>query len=111
MNVSKSSFKLPGYENSSAGTIVVTYHFSNGIQGPRHPNPGHTYYASSFPRTAYFPDNDQGNKVVRLMKTAFDRKLIFTVGRSVTPGQDNIITWKGILHKTRIKGSFIIWLP
>ena len=39
------------------------------------------------------------------MKIAFDRKLIFTIGRSVTSGQDNVITWNGIHHKTSISGS------
>ena len=30
-------------------------------------------------RTAYLPDNDAGNEVLKLLQTAFKRKLIFTV--------------------------------
>ena len=105
MNITKQLSKLPGFESTSTGTIVVTYFFSNGIQGSNHPNPGIPYSAASFPRTAYFPDNEEGKKVIYLMKIAFDRKLIFTIGRSVTSGQDNVITWNGIHHKTSISGS------
>lgn len=39
------------------------------------------------------------------MKIAFDRKLIFTVGRSVTTGKDNQTVWAGIHHKTSLSGG------
>ena len=39
------------------------------------------------------------------MKKAFDRKLIFTVGRSVTTGHDNRVVWNGIHHKTNLSGG------
>jgi deltex len=31
---------------------------------------------------------------------AFDRRLIFTIGRSVTTGMEDVITWNEIHHKT-----------
>lgn len=102
MNIIREWYKLPGFENNSSGTIVVTYHFSDGIQGQRHPNPGQLYSAASFPRITYFPDNEKGQKVVSLMKVAFERRLVFTVGQSITTGKDNVITWNGIHHKTTI---------
>lgn len=37
-------------------------------------------------RTAYLPDNQEGREVLILLKLAFDRKLIFTLGTSVTTG-------------------------
>ena len=40
-----------------------------------------------------------------LLRKAFDRKLIFTVGRSVTTGRDNQIVWNGIHHKTNTEGG------
>lgn len=43
--------------------------------------------------------------MLRLLKTAFERKLIFTVGRSVTTGKDNRIVWSGIHHKTNLNGG------
>jgi len=105
MNTTRQCFKLPGFEYTSTGTIVVKYSFYGGVQGPTHPNPGTRYSASSFPRTAYFPDNENGNKVVSLLRIAFDRKLVFTIGRSITSGQENVITWNGIHHKTAVRGS------
>jgi len=40
-----------------------------------------------------------------LLKEAFNRKLIFTVGRSVTTGLDNQTVWNGIHHKTSLNGG------
>lgn len=42
---------------------------------------------------------------MELFKIAFDRKLIFTVGRSVTSGLDNQTVWNGIHHKTSLTGG------
>jgi len=105
MMTSKQGSRLPGFENTSVGMIVVTYNFRGGVQGPNHANPGRHYSAGSFPRTAYFPDNEQGRKIVQMLKIAFDRRLVFTVGRSVTTGADNVVTWNGIHHKTSIQGE------
>ena len=43
--------------------------------------------------------------MLRLLQKAFDRKLIFTVGRSVTTGRDNVIVWNGVHHKTDTSGG------
>lgn len=43
--------------------------------------------------------------MLQLLKEAFDRKLIFTVGRSVTTGLDNQVVWNGIHHKTSVSGG------
>ena len=40
-----------------------------------------------------------------MLRLAFDRKLIFTVGTSATSGRDNVIIWNGIHHKTKITDS------
>jgi deltex-like protein len=40
-----------------------------------------------------------------LLKEAFERKLTFTVGRSVTTGLDNQVVWNGIHHKTSTSGG------
>ncbi len=40
-----------------------------------------------------------------MFKVAFNRKLIFTVGRSVTTGLDNQTVWNGIHHKTSTSGG------
>ncbi|KAJ8258979.1 hypothetical protein COCON_G00179910 [Conger conger] len=57
------------------------------------------------PRVAYLPDNTEGNEVLKLLKTAFDQKLIFTVGTSTTTGSSNTVTWNDIHHKTSRYGG------
>ncbi|XP_047474356.1 probable E3 ubiquitin-protein ligase DTX2 isoform X3 [Penaeus chinensis] len=88
---------LPGFD---CGTIIITYRFSGGIQGREHPIPGHPYRAHAFPRRAFLPDNERGNKILQLLEVAWQRRLIFTVGTSITSGQENVITWNEIHHKT-----------
>jgi len=95
------TFPLTGYEN--CGTIVIVYKFPNGIQGQGHPNPGAEYTGTS--RRCYLPDNEEGNEVLDLLKIAFQRKLTFAVGTSVTTGHQNCVVWNGIHHKTSQSGG------
>nr|XP_014344423.1 PREDICTED: E3 ubiquitin-protein ligase DTX3L-like isoform X2 [Latimeria chalumnae] len=101
MTFSRSTKSLPGYENY--GTIIITYVIPDGIQGPEHPHSGQKYYGTR--RKAYLPDSPEGNKVLQLLKRAFDQQLIFTVGRSTTTDQSNVVTWNDIHHKTRPHGG------
>ncbi|XP_056131156.1 probable E3 ubiquitin-protein ligase DTX3 isoform X2 [Lampris incognitus] len=101
MTVTRNWCSLPGFENS--GTIVIQYHFPAGTQGPEHPNPG-VRYAGTL-RTAFLPASKQGEKVLRLLRKAFDRRLVFTIGRSATTGANNAITWNDIHHKTTTEGG------
>ncbi|XP_005996988.1 probable E3 ubiquitin-protein ligase DTX3 [Latimeria chalumnae] len=70
---------------------------------PEHPHSGQKYYGTR--RKAYLPDSPEGNKVLQLLKRAFDQQLIFTVGRSTTTDQSNVVTWNDIHHKTRPHGG------
>jgi len=101
MDVTRSASRLEGY--LLCGTITVNYHFSDGVQGTEHPSPGERYTGTS--RTAYLPDNTEGNAVLKLLQTAFDRKLTFTIGTSVTNGTSNTVVWNGIHHKTSTSGG------
>ncbi|XP_032370407.1 uncharacterized protein LOC116688460 [Etheostoma spectabile] len=92
---------LPGF--SGCGTITIHYEMFSGKQTLKHPNPGEHY--TGIRRTAYLPDNAEGNEVLRLLKKAFDQKLIFTVGTSRTSGMDNQVTWNDIHHKTNTTGG------
>ncbi|XP_076740547.1 uncharacterized protein LOC101472302 [Maylandia zebra] len=95
------TFPLPGY--SDCGTIKISYEISSGTQTAKHPNPGQHYYGIS--RTAYLPNNKEGNEVLRLLKKAFDQRLIFTIGTSRTTGMDGQVTWNDIHHKTSMSGG------
>ena len=90
---------LPGHPGQ--GTIVIRYRMEGGVQGKEHPRPGRAYQAPGFPRMAYLPDSDQGRTVLSLLSKAFRRRLIFTVGASLTRGQEDCVTWAGIHHKTK----------
>jgi len=92
---------LPGYERY--GTLKITYYIANGIQGPTHPNPGRHFTGDS--RTAYLPDSPEGREVYKLLRKAFDARMIFTVGTSTTTGKANRIVWNDIHHKTNMRGG------
>ncbi|CAI5688063.1 unnamed protein product [Oreochromis niloticus] len=94
-------FSLRGY--SDCGTIGISYEIPSGIQTAKHPNPGQRY--SGIFRTAYLPNNKEGNEVLQLLKRAFDQRLIFTVGTSRTTGMDGQVTWNDIHHKTSTSGG------
>ncbi|KAK8743605.1 hypothetical protein OTU49_001157 [Cherax quadricarinatus] len=98
MNVTTVSHSLPGYPN--CGTIQITYNISSGIQGPDHPRPGRPYHAIGFPRMAYLPNNQKGKTVLKMLKEAWRRRLVFTIGTSVTTGIQDAVTWNEIHHKT-----------
>jgi deltex-like protein len=87
--------KCDGYPD--VGTIVIHYSMRGGRRG--------TIDYPSTGRTAYLPNNIEGNEVLNLLNEAFKRKLIFTIGRSVTTGRDNQIVWNGIHHKTNTSGG------
>lgn len=101
MRFAKQRPSLPGYEG--VGTTVIYYDFPPGTQGPEHPNPGQRYSGTN--RTAFLPDNAEGNKVFDLLKRAFEQRLTFTIGTSVTTRSSNQITWNDIHHKTNTHGG------
>ncbi|XP_023348587.1 uncharacterized protein LOC111717321 isoform X2 [Eurytemora carolleeae] len=76
------NISLPGHPNSR--TFQLTFNFTAGIQGPEHPNPGKHYSASNFPRQAYLPDSPEGLKALHGIYLAWENRLMFTVGQSVT---------------------------
>ena len=77
----------------SCDTICVNYNFPGGSG------------FSGTSRTAYLPNDKDGMKILGLFKEAFDRKLLFTVGTSVTTGASNTTVWAGIHHKTSLSGG------
>ncbi|OWK15411.1 hypothetical protein Celaphus_00000276 [Cervus elaphus hippelaphus] len=80
---------LPGFADTQ--TIRI---------GPEHPNPGKKFTARGFPRHCYLPNNEKGRKVLRLLITAWERRLIFTIGTSNTTGESDTVVWNEIHHKT-----------
>ena len=93
--------KLPGYEQN--GTILINYYIPSAKQGKGHPNPGKYFTGTSY--TAYVPDSPEGRKVVRLLRKAFDARLIVTVETSHTRGATDTVVWSDIHHKTSMSGG------
>lgn len=89
-NAYKSPQRCAGYNCDS---IIIQYNFPNG-----------TGYTGTN-RTAYLPNNREGREVLAMLKVAFDRKLTFTVGTSITTGRKNTVVWNGIHHKTSLFGG------
>ncbi|PJE79492.1 hypothetical protein CI610_01528 [invertebrate metagenome] len=91
--------------NESCGTFVIKYEVYAGTQTHEHLNHGKPFNGAK--RTAYIPDtvDGKGALVVALLKLAWDNQLTFTVGHSRTTGEENVVTWNDIHHKTRINGG------
>ena len=89
------NIKLDGYYNKD--TIVIDYNFHRGILD------GIQY--SGTHRISYLPNTEEGREILGMLKIAFERKLTFVVGTSVTTGKQNTVVWNGIHHKTITSGG------
>lgn len=88
--------KCVGFENFL--TIVINYNFPNGqLQN------GTKYRGTQ--RTAYLPANQEGLEILEMLKVAFARRLIYTVGTSITTGRSNVVVWNNVHHKTSLFGG------
>ena len=90
-----------GYDG--CGTIIIFYQILPGVQQQKHLNPGVKHDGTK--RYAFLPNNNEGIEVLQLLKKAWEMKLTFTVGRSLTSGQNNVVTWNDIHHKTTLDGG------
>ncbi|KAH9635507.1 hypothetical protein HF086_015000 [Spodoptera exigua] len=84
---------LPQHPPCSS-SILVTYNFQSGLQGPQHPVPGAPYYAVGFPRYTVLPDTPLGHQVVQALRAAWERGVLFTVCASQTTGREHVVAWR-----------------
>lgn len=56
-------------------------------------------------RTAYLPTSPEGIIVFKMLVEAFNRRLTFIVGTSLTTGQTDCVVWAGLHHKTSPHGG------
>ncbi|TNV76459.1 hypothetical protein FGO68_gene2955 [Halteria grandinella] len=97
MTWSTQRMTLPGFEKSQYA-IVINYDIPSGYL------PGGQRFNGT-QRTAYLPDNKEGQEILSLFAEAFRRRLIFNVGTSITTGQQNQTVWGTIHHKTNTHGG------
>ncbi|XP_070563511.1 E3 ubiquitin-protein ligase TRIM56-like [Ptychodera flava] len=69
----------------------ILYVFEDGIQGADQPNPGQQYKGGRF--YGWLPDTIEGGQILQLLKTAFNRRLTFTID-----GTSNKVVWNSIRH-------------
>lgn len=94
-------------EGFDCKTLSISWCIPSGTQTEVHPNPGKRYSGAS--RTGYLPFNKKGRLVWALMKLAFERHLMFTVGYSITRRVDNVVIWNEIHAKTSMRGGATNW--
>uniref|UniRef100_A0A0D6R5D4 RING-type E3 ubiquitin transferase n=1 Tax=Araucaria cunninghamii TaxID=56994 RepID=A0A0D6R5D4_ARACU len=92
---------IEGYPGTDI--IEITYRFPNGIQSAEHRTPGGTYIGATY--IAYLPKNEEGEEILELLEIAWSRRLLFTVGPSLTFGQTDMVIWTNIHHKTQKNGG------
>lgn len=78
--------------------LIILSSFFSMVAQDAHPEKGAPYKGTQ--RKAYLPDCPEGRKVLMLLKVAFDRQLVFTVGQSATRADHVGVIWNDIHHKT-----------
>ena len=86
MKVMKISSSLAGYEGH--GTIVIEFIFYRTSE----------HHADH--RLAYLPNNEEGNRVLLLICKAWEKRVLFTIGYSLSRNRDNCIILNGFHLKT-----------
>jgi len=89
--------------HKSHGTFVLTYDIPSGTQSACHPAAGHTFTGTK--RTAYVPGSPEGRMLIKRLRYAFARGLVFCVGTSLTTGKPNQVVWASIHHKSTTAGG------
>ncbi|MBN3309596.1 DTX1 ligase, partial [Amia calva] len=99
MTFTELSTSLSGYPKDM--TMKITYRIPDGIQGEVHPHPGLPFKGGIF--HAYLPLNAKANKLLPLLKKAFNQGQTFTIktGEAV----DKVVWGKMIPHKTKLEGG------
>lgn len=97
MRIIHQSESLAGYPEY--GSWKIEFYF------PGDYNDNGTWRKSEY-RTAYLPDNNKGQLVLKLFKQGFQHRLLFTVGDSLTRQVSNVLIFNGIHMKTSVNGTF-----
>ena len=106
MNVEASDEDCPGF-GPGVKAIRITYDIPSGVQKDYHENPNQSFEGTT--RVAYLPDNAEGKDLLKRLKYAWKHGLIFRIGRSLTTGRSNQVTWTSIHHKTSLWGCVILY--
>uniref|UniRef100_A0A182JMN5 E3 ubiquitin-protein ligase n=1 Tax=Anopheles atroparvus TaxID=41427 RepID=A0A182JMN5_ANOAO len=100
MEYAVKQYHLPGHEDSN--TIEIMYNFQSSVQNQHQPRPGKEYFAVGFPRRCFLPNNNQGRLILTYLLEAFNRRILFTIGRSATTGIEDVVQ-PCVEHKTKVE--------
>lgn len=106
MEIIEEDFSLPGFPintdfgKAHATTYHIIYTIKDGIQLSVHDNPGKPFKGDI--RHAYLPNSPDGRDCLILLKKAFEQRLTFIIGESLTTKRKDTICWN-IHHKTSIQ--------
>lgn len=100
MTITPLNVALPGHEEHSC--VRINFRFPSGRQRDEHPNPGDEY--EGVDQIAYLPDSGEGRRALTLMKKAWRRRLLFTIGYIETRRLHGI-TLNGVHIKTSCAGG------
>ncbi|XP_018425162.1 PREDICTED: E3 ubiquitin-protein ligase DTX4-like [Nanorana parkeri] len=89
---------LPGY--SEFETIRIIFHIPPAVQGPGQPHPGMKFTAPDFPLHCYLPNTKKGREILLLLIKAWEKRLLFPVLPSRTPGVLDSVSISRIPLKT-----------
>ena len=76
------NYKLPGFEDESEGMIAFNYTFPSGKQE----KDGSVLSYMGTQRQAFLPLNPEGISVFNMLITAFEQRVTFIIGTSLTTG-------------------------
>lgn len=88
----------------------MSYSFPNGTYFPdgTHNPDGTMKQATPYSgtrRAGYFPNTPDGINLFKMFVQAFERRLTFNIGTSLTNGTPNTVVWAGIHHKSSMHGG------
>lgn len=92
----------PGFP-VGGGTIVITYDIPSGTQMSYHYHPGRSYDGDR--RPGFLPNTPEGRVLLTRFRYALKHGHMFKVGRSISSGKEDQVTWTTIPNKTSLKGG------
>ena len=103
LSVATDTTPLPGHDECR--TIKVWFHFEPSLQATDAPLPGEAH--DGFDMITYLPDNNEGQEVLRLLRLAWKRRLLFRIGFNPVTKRMNRIVSNGLDLKYAREGGIL----
>lgn len=104
MSVTETPHSLAGYD--TCGTIVIDFTIPSGVQDIDHPLPGEHFEGMQM--QTYLPNNSEGQEILRLLKLAWNRRLLFRIGYNPSTKRWDKVIPNGFEFKTSRVGGMLM---